>query len=206
MKLLIAEDDVFFQELLKQILTPDHELVLAHDGNEAWAALQLPNAPRLAILDWVMPALSGPQVCRKVRACAALSSTYLIILTAKNNEADIVSGLRAGADDYLTKPPIPAELRARVRVGERILALHDAVEAQSSLANQASGRERLLRESLADCAARQGIPSEEHLRGIDSSPRQHRELGYCRLNACGEIDRSVDLQLTASGENRHPHR
>jgi DNA-binding response OmpR family regulator len=206
MKLLIAEDDVFFQELLKQILIPDHELVVARDGNEAWAALQLPNAPRLAILDWVMPALSGPQVCRKVRACAALSSVYLIILTAKNSEADIVSGLRAGADDYLTKPPIPAELRARVRVGERILALHDAVEAQSALANQASGRERLLRESLADCAARQRMPSQEHSRGIDTSPRQHCELGDCCLNSCGGRDRSMHLQLTASGENRHPNR
>ncbi len=204
MKLLIAEDDVFFQELLKQLLTPDHELVVARDGNEAWAALQLPNAPRLAILDWVMPGLSGPQVCRKVRACAALSSTYLIMLTAKNSEADIVSALRAGADDYLTKPPVPAELRARVRVGERILALHDAVEAQSALANRAAGRERLLLESLADCVARQRMPSQEHSRGIDPIPRQHCELGDGCLNSCGESDRSKHLQ-TASGENRHSH-
>jgi phosphoserine phosphatase RsbU/P len=204
MKLLIAEDDVFFQELLKQLLTPDHELVVARDGNEAWAALQLPNAPRLAILDWVMPGLSGPQVCRKVRACAALSSTYLIMLTAKNSEADIVSALRAGADDYLTKPPIPAELRARVRVGERILALHDAVEAQSALANQAAGRERLLRESLADCVARQRMPGQEHSRGIDTSARQYCELGDGCLNSCGKSDRSKHLQ-TASGENRHSH-
>jgi len=206
MRLLIAEDDVFFQEMLKQVLVPDHELVVANDGNEAWAALQLPNAPRLAILDWVMPGLSGPQVCRKVRACAALSSTYLIILTAKNSEADIVSGLRAGADDYLTKPPIPAELLARVRVGERILTLHDSVEAQSVLANQASGRERLLRESLADCAARQRMPGQEHLRGIHAGTGQYCELGdFCSI-CRGETDRSMHPLLATSLENRHPHR
>src|ERR1035437_9786240 len=205
MRLLIAEDDVFFQKLLQQILLPDHEIVVAYDGNEAWEKLQSPDAPQLAILDWVMPGLSGPQVCRRVRACAALSSMYLIILTAKNNEADIVSGLRAGADDYITKPPIPAELRARVRVGERILALQDAVEAQSLLANQALRGENLPGKSPAGFPDRSRQSGQQHLRGIDSSPRQHRELGYCRLNACGEIDRSVNLQLTASGENRHPH-
>ncbi len=138
MRLLIAEDNGLFQKVLQQVLGRDHELVLARDGNEAWAALQAPDAPRLAILDWVMPGMTGPQVCRKVRGCPTLSSMYLIILTAKNSEADIVSGLRSGADDYLTKPPIPAELQARVRVGERILALQGMVEGQDVAADRTS--------------------------------------------------------------------
>jgi DNA-binding response OmpR family regulator len=162
MKLLIADDDAFFRELLQRLLAPSHELVVVADGHEAWATLQGPDAPRLAILDWVMPGLSGPQVCRRARTSGTpASSAYLIILTAKNNEADIVSGLRAGADDYLTKPPIPAELRARVKVGERILALQDAVEAQVYLANQGTFREHLSHESPAGCPARQARTGEE---------------------------------------------
>jgi sigma-B regulation protein RsbU (phosphoserine phosphatase) len=205
-KLLIAEDDLFFQKMLQRVLTPDHELEIVHDGNEAWAMLQRPDAPRLAILDWVMPGLTGPQVCRKVRACAALSPMYLIILTARNSEADIVSGLRAGADDYITKPPIPAELRARVRVGERILELQAAVEEQAVLANQASGRENHLRASLAGCPVLHGLPGQEHLSGIEACPRQHFEPGdYCSVSrgeSCTVMLRPLSLLL----ENRNSHR
>lgn len=131
-KLLLADDDPFFQTLIGGLLSPDYDLVIVPDGNEAWRELQKTDAPRLAILDWVMPGFSGPQICRKVRASSVLSSTYLILLTARNNESDIVSGLRSGADDYITKPPIPAELRARIRMGERVLALQDAVKGSST--------------------------------------------------------------------------
>src|SRR5579871_209638 len=146
MKLLLAEDDIFFQSVLQQVLAPDHRIEIVSDGMQAWERLQQPDPPRLAILDWVMPGLTGPEICRKVREDASLSSMYLIILTSRNNEADIVSGLRAGADDYITKPSMPAELRARVRVGERILALQDAVEGQSVFANEAPVRRNLPRE------------------------------------------------------------
>lgn len=206
MKVLIAEDDVFFEKLLQQVLAPDHELEIARCGNEAWAMLQRPDAPRLAILDWVMPGLSGPQVCRKVRACEVLSSMYLIILTAKNNEADIVSGLRAGADDYITKPPLPAELRARVRVGEQILELQAAVEAQSVLASQASGRENHLRESPAGGPARRRPPGQEHLRGIEACQCQHCEPGdRCSIPGA-ETGSLTGPRIDDSLENRHPHR
>jgi len=136
MKLLIAEDDAFFRRILKQVLSPEHELVFAENGDEAWAVLQKPDAPRLAILDWVMPGLSGPQICRNVRACARLSSMYLILFTARNSTADIVSGLRAGADDYVTKPFDPEELRVRVKLGRLTLELHDAAELHAMLAEQ----------------------------------------------------------------------
>lgn len=138
-KLLIADDDVFFQNLIESLLAPDYDLVIVQDGMEAWHEMQRPGAPRLAILDWVMPGFSGPQICRKVRASENLSSTYLILLTARNNEGDIVSGLRAGADDYITKPPLPAELRARIKMGERVLALQDAVQTGSPKRRLADG-------------------------------------------------------------------
>jgi len=175
MKLLIAEDNDFFIKVLRQMLTPDHQLVVTRDGNEAWAALQQPGAPRLAILDWVMPGQTGPEICRKVRASASLSSMYLIILTAKNSTADIVSGLRAGADDYLTKPPVPEELRARIALGERVLALQDAVEAQLFLAHQGAEREKRLREGLAGGAFYGRPPVQESLREVAAYLSRHAE-------------------------------
>src|SRR5580704_5054162 len=141
MKLLIAEDDPLFRRLLQQILAPDYEVIATQDGNQAWAALQQPDAPQLAILDWVMPGMSGPQVCRRIRESSLLDSIYLIILTAKNTVADIVSGLRAGADDYVTKPFSPEEIRARVKIGERILNLKDSLAERVVAANESSARE-----------------------------------------------------------------
>ncbi len=204
MKLLVAEDDDFFQKILQQILGAEHEIIIAHDGDEAWALLQRPDAPRLVILDWVMPGLSGPQVCRKVRACSALASMYLIILTAKNNEADIVSGLRAGADDYITKPPLPAELRARVRVGQRIVELQTALEEQSARRAQGSGPANSGVDPLHPTHRR--VVSHEHFVKIESSARQQREPEDSCSIPCGETDPFEQRLLTTSLENHHPHR
>jgi DNA-binding response OmpR family regulator len=156
MKLLIAEDDALFCRLLQQVLAPDYDLITAHDGNEAWAALQQPDAPQLAILDWVMPGLSGPQVCRKVRECSRLASMHLIILTARNTVADVVSGLRAGADDYVTKPFSPQELKARVAIGERIVKLRDSLAERAVEANESSARENQLQQLLLSLPCRHG--------------------------------------------------
>src|ERR1700722_18194809 len=205
MRLLIAEDDVFFQKLLQQILSPNHEIVVAYDGNDACEKLQSSDVPQLAILDCVVPGLSGPQVCRRVRACAALSSMYLIILTAKNNEADIVSGLRAGADDYITKPPIPAELRARVKVGERILALQDAVEAQSLLANQALRGENLPGKSPAGFPDRSRQSGQEHFSAIEPSLRQHCNPEDCCSVPNKDTDRLMPHLVAESREKYNPH-
>jgi DNA-binding response OmpR family regulator len=187
MKLLVAEDDVLFQRVLAQILPEEFEVTLACNGNEAWEILQQPDAPQLAILDWVMPGLNGPEICRKVRAREELKSMYLIIVTSKNSEADIVSGLRAGADDYITKPPVPAELRARVRVGERVLRLQQAVAAQSM-----SGRRWLTEESLGREQQRQKrrktIETNREAERSPSrfiSPAPHAEIELYPV-ACGE--------------------
>jgi DNA-binding response OmpR family regulator len=152
MKLLIAEDDAFFRRLLQQILGPDYELVLAENGEQAWTELTRRNPPRLAILDWVMPAMTGPQVCRKIRQAPDLACTYVIILTAKNSVADVVSGLRAGADDYVTKPFEPQVLRARLKVGERIIALQDALNAQLAALRESEVRETRLQQYLSICS------------------------------------------------------
>ena len=128
MKVLIAEDDpISLKSMEFRLKKWGHEPVSATDGAQALAALTAEGAPRLALVDWMMPELEGPEVCRRVREAASDRPPYIILLTAKGQKEDIVAGLEAGADDYVTKPPNPAELEARLRVGVRMVELQDQV-------------------------------------------------------------------------------
>jgi len=123
-RILIADDDRLSTTMLARALEQwGFEVVVAHDGAAAWEAIVSNKPPALAILDWMMPQIDGIDLCRRVRATALRSPVYLILLTARNSRADLVAGLEAGADDYLTKPFDPDELRARIHVGRRTLAL-----------------------------------------------------------------------------------
>lgn len=124
MRILIAEDDRVSQRLLEHTLTlMGHEVVAVSDGLAAWECLQHRNAPRLAILDWMMPGLDGSEVCRRVRAASSDEPPYLMLLTAKHQKDDVVKGLESGADDYITKPFHRRELQCRVQTGVRIVEL-----------------------------------------------------------------------------------
>ncbi len=124
MRVLIAEDDRLNRRLLEVSLTDwGYEVTATADGAEAWEVLQGDDAPPLAILDWMMPRLDGPEVCRLVREMPEPRLTYIILLTVRDDVQDVVAGLEAGADDYMIKPFDPLELRTRVRVGSRILGL-----------------------------------------------------------------------------------
>jgi len=128
LSILIADDSVFFRQLLIQTLSGwGYDVVSAGNGHEAWEILQREDAPRLAILDWVMPGLNGLEVCRMVSGRTGTPYIYLILLTGKNNKEDIVAGLEAGADDYITKPFHEEELRCRVKIGERIIRLESKI-------------------------------------------------------------------------------
>ena len=153
MKVLIAEDDAFFRKMLQQLLTPNYEVQSVPDGIRAWDALQQEDAAKLAILDWVMPGLTGPQICRNVRADPKTADCYLILLTAKNSVPDIVAGLRSGADDYLTKPFDAEELRARLRVAQKVITLQRAVHDQALELKNAAAREKFLQSLLPVCPA-----------------------------------------------------
>lgn len=129
MHILIAEDDPTSHRFLKMVLEEaSHEVLSCVNGSEALAALIGDDAPSLAILDWVMPKLHGPSVVSKVRETDVSFQPYIILLTAKTQGEDIVRGLEAGADDYVTKPFAREELLARIRVGERILDLRHKMQ------------------------------------------------------------------------------
>jgi sigma-B regulation protein RsbU (phosphoserine phosphatase) len=124
MKILIAEDDPISRVVLERTLTSwGHEVVVVCDGEAAWEILKRADAPKLAILDWMMPLVDGLEVCRRVRTLARTEPTYIILLTAKHQKEDIANGLDSGANDYVTKPFDRRELRARLNVGERMTIL-----------------------------------------------------------------------------------
>ncbi|MFQ5342309.1 MAG: diguanylate cyclase [Anaerolineae bacterium] len=123
MRILIADDDVIVRRLIQAMLAhAGHEVLVAEDGQAAWELLQHESV-RFVITDWMMPNLGGPSLVRRIRSAGAPTYTYVILLTAKDGKEDVVAGLQAGADDYLTKPFDPSELHARIAIGERILDL-----------------------------------------------------------------------------------
>lgn len=124
MKILIAEDNPLWRASLEsQVRSWGYEPVLAENGQHAWDVLQRTDAPRLAILDWQMPEMDGIEVCRKVKQCNQLPFTYVVMLTSRDAEEDMVAGLNAGADDYLTKPVEPPVLKSRLTAARRIVEL-----------------------------------------------------------------------------------
>jgi two-component system, cell cycle response regulator len=137
---LIAEDDPISRRILESWLQKwNYGVVARENGLDAWNELQKANSAQMAILDWEMPGMDGIEVCRRIRGHQQGPYKYIVLLTAKGGKEDIVSGLEAGADDYLTKPFDANELRARVRAGTRILELQDALlRAQTELQFEAS--------------------------------------------------------------------
>jgi DNA-binding response OmpR family regulator len=148
MRVLIAEDDAVSRRMLESTLVKwGYEVVATGDGRAALKVLQEREAPKLAILDWMMPEMDGLDVCRHVRALHTTEPTYIVLLTAKGSKEDIITGLNSGADDFLTKPFDHKELQARLRVGIRM------VEMQKCLAD----RVRQIEEALSRVKQVQGL-------------------------------------------------
>jgi two-component system cell cycle response regulator len=137
MRILIAEDDVTSRLILENMLTKwGYSVVSATDGNDAWKKLQEEDSPKLVILDWMMPGMEGIEICRKIRENSKSEDqyTYVTLLTAKESKENIVTGMDAGADDYITKPFDMHELRVRVRAGQRIVQLQsELLEAKKDM-------------------------------------------------------------------------
>jgi len=148
MRILVAEDGKVDRLRLEKILSEwGFEVESFRDGNKALDRLSEPDPPRLCILDWVMPGIEGTELCRRIRETFPEESFYLIILTARQGIDNVIEGLSAGADDYVTKPFVSRELRQRIDVGVRVMGLEQLLNKK---VNQ-------LEEALEDVKSLQGL-------------------------------------------------
>lgn len=180
MKVLIAEDEPDSLQLLQIIVGRwGYEPVPVRDGLEAWEALKADDAPQLAILDIMMPGMDGLEVCRRAREMNSPVPVYIIILTAKTLPKEIVTGLEAGADDYLTKPFDPNELRARIKVGERILELQQSLAARVAELEEALSSVKQLQGLLPICSYCKKIRDDRNYwEQVESYISRHSEAQF----------------------------
>ncbi|MBP1627178.1 MAG: copR [Holophagaceae bacterium] len=153
MKILIADDDPVSRCALAAVLRGSgFEVLEAADGSQAWEILQDGHSPQLVILDWMMPGLNGLQVCRKVRGLETARPPYLIVLTSRDSKSDVLEALEAGADEFLSKPFDPMELRARIQVGKRLVSLQNTVADRVQELQAALDQVRTLQGILPICS------------------------------------------------------
>jgi sigma-B regulation protein RsbU (phosphoserine phosphatase) len=153
MKILIAENDPVSRRMLEVLCRSwGFEVIAVQDGVAACRALETENAPPLAILDWMMPGMDGIEVTRKTRAKNSLKPIYIILLTARGDKKDVIEGLWADADDYITKPFNHQELRARIHTGERVVGLQMALAERIAELENALSRVKRLQGLLPICS------------------------------------------------------
>ncbi len=209
MKVLIAEDDPVSRRLLEATLnTFGFEVILAADGAQAWAVLQGEDPPSLTILDWMMPEMDGVEICRRVRQLPAAIPPYLILLTAKSEKTDVVIGLDAGANDYLTKPFDRSELRARIQVGTHVLELQKALVGRVQELEDALSQVKQLQGLLPICSYCKKVRDEQNYwQRVESYLSEHAQVvlshGICpdcyRTVVQPQLDqRSVSNDQTAA--------
>ena len=163
MRALIADDDLVTAAAVSASVSAwGFDVVVAHDGNAAWDYLAAEPPPSLAIVDWEMPGLDGPELCRRLRADATRAHLYLLLLTARSSPTDIVAGLEAGADDYLVKPVNLSELRARLHVGVRVVTLQERLSNKVTELQATLDKVRQLRGLLPICSYCKRIRNDQN--------------------------------------------
>ncbi|MBT3377843.1 MAG: response regulator transcription factor [Lentisphaerae bacterium] len=181
MKVLVADDDRITRLMLSTLLGEwGYDITEAADGNEALAVLTSADAPKLAILDWIMPGMNGIDVCREIRKKEEGRGAYLILLTMKRTErGDIVEGLDSGADDYMTKPFDPEELRARIHVGQRCIDLQQALAERVAELQQALAEVRQLSGLLPICSGCKKIRDDKgYWQQVESYVTKHTGVQF----------------------------
>ena len=163
MKALIADDDrVAATAVSASVSAWGFDVEVVHDGTAAWERLTTDPAPSLALVDWEMPGIEGPELCRRLRDDPTRAHLYLVLLTARSRSADVVAGLEAGADDYLVKPVNMAELRARLHVGRRVVDLQARLAEKVTELQATLDRVRQLRGLLPICSYCKRIRNDEN--------------------------------------------
>lgn len=180
MRILIAEDDSVSRLVLAtNLVNWGHEVVTAVNGLEAWRASQEDDAPRLAILDWMMPEMEGTEVCRRMRESTATIPPYIILLTARQGAKEVVEGMQAGADDYLTKPYHRDELRMRVQVGVRMIDLQTKLADRIGELEEALDRVKRLQGIIPICGYCKKVrDDEDYWQNVESYIATHSEAEF----------------------------
>jgi sigma-B regulation protein RsbU (phosphoserine phosphatase) len=179
MKILIAEDEKISRRILEMTLIKDgHDVVAVEDGIKALDSIQK-EAPDMLITDWMMPDLDGVELCRRVRALNLTSYVYIIFLTALTQKGNIIQGLDAGADDYITKPFERTELLARVRAGERVIQLEKSLRQKNNELSEALACVKQLKGLLPICMFCKKIRNDENYwQQIEAYLAEHTEADF----------------------------
>jgi phosphoserine phosphatase RsbU/P len=195
MKVLIADDDVVLRHSLKVHLERwEYEVSECADGRQAWKAMQSIDAPSVAVIDWNMPGMDGPTICQELRETPSLSAMYVILLTSNAEQKDVIAGLESGADDYITKPFDWGELRARLRIGTRIVSLQQALAARVSELQVALANVRQLSGLLPICAYCKRVRDDkDYWQQIEQYVGDHSQAEFSH----GICPDCLDVQLSA---------
>jgi len=207
MNVLIAEDDRVTGEILGRTLQRwGHDTTIVSNGAQAWEHLRVASAPTLAILDWMMPELDGPDVCRRVRAELPFAHMYLLLVTARESRGDVVAGLDAGADDYIIKPFDPEELRARVAVGVRVLSLQQKLAERVAELQAALSNVKQLRGLLPICSYCKRIRGDDqYWQQVEGYIAEHSDAQFshgicpsCYATIAAELDEAARARRDSS--------
>ena len=192
-RVLVADDDPVSRRIMQLDLTKwGYEVRTASDGLEAVQVLESPEAPNLAILDWMMPGIDGIDIVRKVRQAAHEVPSYLILLTSRINKEDLVQGLEAGADDFLRKPYDRGELRARLNVGARVVELQRRLSERVREAQAALSRVKQLSGLLPICSYCKKIRKDgSYWEQLESYISEHSEAHFSHGICPGCYDKVV---------------
>ncbi len=201
MKILVAEDEEFNRAILARTLTQwGHEVVEADDGGKAWEVLKSADAPQIAILDWIMPVMDGLDLVIKIREAPPEDDnyTYIIMLTQKGGREAIIQGLDAGADDYITKPYDPEELRVRIISGQRIVGLHSELKKANNELKEALEKVKTLSGLLPICSWCKKIRDDKgYWRQIENYIGE-RSLAEFSHSICPECSDNLSLEVIDS--------
>jgi DNA-binding response OmpR family regulator len=162
-KVLVADDDRMSATMLERRLQGwGLDVIVAPDGAKAWDAIEHDPEIQLAIVDWMMPSIEGPELCRRIRCDEAHAHIYLLLVTARDSRADIVSGMDAGADDYLTKPIDPEEFRVRLNAGLRVVMLQQRLAQRVRQLEEAASSIVQLHGLLPICSYCKNVRTDEN--------------------------------------------
>ena len=199
LRVLVADDERVSRTVVGAMLKKaGYEVSFASDGDQAWQHLSGPNPPPIALLDWEMPGLAGPDVVRRLRAQEAQAPVYIILLTSRDFSADIVAGLRAGANDYVTKPANEDELVARVNVGARVVELQIALAERVRSLEEALANVKALQTLLPMCAYCKSIRNDQNYwEKVETYFHEHSGVSFSHSYCPICYERFVKPQLDA---------